>query len=276
MKGVFLTIIAVLLFTGSSTLSAQKIVYVDKHFQWTTDKEKAVEYAVISKAKKKQTKVEFYTLDGRLKGIGHYSAYTKEPKNRVRNGVCTFLYANGKDSLVNIYKENRLEGQSIAYYPEGNTKLIITYKDGKMEGKLVGYYPDGKLRREESYLNDKCTDGKLLAADGSELSFEPYFVAPEFPGGIDALAKLLKDNLAYPLDAVRAKTEGKVILRIVIDEKGHMTAPRLISGVDPLLDKEAMRIVEAIGRTHTWTPGKIDGEAKRISYTLPINFHLPS
>lgn len=43
MKGVFLTIIAVLLFTGSSTLSAQKTVYVDKHFQWTTDKEKAVE-----------------------------------------------------------------------------------------------------------------------------------------------------------------------------------------------------------------------------------------
>ncbi|MCQ4917026.1 energy transducer TonB, partial [Bacteroides nordii] len=78
------------------------------------------------------------------------------------------------------------------------------------EGKLVAYYPDGKLRREESYQNDKCTDGKLLAAEGNELPFEPYFVAPEFPGAIDALAKLLKDILAYALDAVRAITEGNV------------------------------------------------------------------
>lgn len=66
MKGLFLTIVTVLLFTDSSMLSAQKTVYVDKHFQWTTDKEKAVEYAVISEITKKQTKIKKQYVSSKL------------------------------------------------------------------------------------------------------------------------------------------------------------------------------------------------------------------
>lgn len=274
MKGTILTI-AALLFIGSSTLSAQKTVYLDNHFRWITDKEKAVEYAVITRESKKQTKVEFYTLDGRLKGIGRYSAYTEEPKERVRNGVCTFLYANGRDSLVSIFKENRLEGQSLIYYPEGATKLVTTYKEGIMDGKLMQYYPDGKVRREESYTNNECVGGKLLDADGKELEFEPYMVSAEFPGGSEVLKQLLEKKIKYPVDAERARIQGRVIIRFIIDKKGNMITPRIIRPVYPSLDKEALRVVEDIALKYHWTPTKVDGEFKRTSFTIPVMFRLP-
>lgn len=273
MKSTILATVA-LLFIGS-TLSAQKTVYLDKQAYWTDDKEKAIEYAVITQESKYQTKVEFYTLDGRAKGVCNYADYTENPKKRVRNGQSTYLYANGKDSLVSIFRDNRLEGQRIIYYPDGATKLISTYKEGKLNGKFVEYYPDGKLRREESYTDGKCDGGKLLAADGNELEFEPYFVGAEFPGGVEAFVMLLAKNIKYPTDAVRAKIQGKVIIRFIIDKQGQMIAPRIVTSVNRSLDGEALRVIEAIAQTLRWNPAKEDGEPKRISYTAPVNFRLP-
>lgn len=263
-----------LLFIGS-TLSAQKTVYLDKQACWTDDKKKAVEYAVITKKSKEQTKVEFYTLDGRAKGVCNYADYTKSPRERVRNGQSTYLYANGKDSLVSIFKDNRLEGQQITYYPDGATKLVKIYKKGKLNGKIVGYYPDGKLRREESYTDGKCDGGKLLAADGNELAFEPYFIEAEFPGGMEALVTLLAKNIKYPADAVKAKIQGRVIIRFVVDKQGKMIAPQVVASVNQSLDSEAIRVVKAIAKTANWSPAKEDGETIRISYTIPVNFRLP-
>lgn len=273
MKGKVVTIAALL--SASSALFAQETVYLDKTFQWTTDKEKAVEYAVITPEKKGQVKVDFYMLDGRMKGIGHYSAYTPQMKDRVRNGVCTFLYPNGKDSLVSIYKHNKLEGQSTVYYPEGQTKLITSYKDGNLEGPLLQYYPDGKVRREEHYANNQCKGGKLFSAEGNELAFEPYFLFPQFPGGIEALLEVLKENIRYPQDAKIAKKEGRVLIQFIIDQEGKLVKPRVQRSVYPSLDQEAMRVIQSIVSTYQWSPGKIDGELKRISYTAPIMFRLP-
>ena len=282
-----------------STLSAQKKVYLDNHYCWTTNKEKAVEYAVITKEKRKQIKVEFYTLDGRKKGVGSYSAYKKDPKTRVKNGVCTYLYPSGKDSLVTVFKDNLPAGQHIAYYPEGGTKFIQTFKEGKREGKalqhypngnikqiqtfskgkmngqLLQYYKNGQVRREEFYTDDKCTGGKLFSSKGEELEFEPYVVMPEFPGGIKALMELLRTVYKYPEDALKAKMEGRVVIQFTIDTKGKMNNPKVVSSVYPPLDKEALRIVETIGIAYKWSPGKLGGKYRSIKYTIPIRFRLP-
>lgn len=274
MKGTVLAITAALLLIGS-TLSAQKTVYQDKRSQWTTDKEKAVEYAVITEERKKQVKVEFYTLDGRLKGVGNYSKYTEKPRERVRNGLSTYLYTNGKDSVVSNYKENRLMGQKTVYYPDGTPQRITTYKEGRMEGKLVGYYPDGKLRREEMYETGKCTGGKLLAEDGSELPFEPYEVMPEFPGGPKELLSALNQFIKYPKEAAARKLQGRVIIQFFIDKDGRMVNPTVVQSVDPLLDQAAINTIEAMALMYKWTPGKQDGKPKRVKYTIPVAFRIP-
>lgn len=274
MKGTVLAITAALLLIGS-TLSAQKTVYLDKRAEWITDKEKAVEYAVITEEGKKQVKVEFYTLDGRLKGVGNYSKYTEKPRERVRNGLSTYLYANGKDSLVSNYEENRLMGQRTVYYPDGTPQRITTYKEGRMDGKLVGYYPDGKLRREEIYEAGKCTGGKLLAEDGSELPFEPYEVMPEFPGGQKGLLSALNRFLKYPKEAAAKKLQGRVIIQFVIDRDGSMIDSKVVRSAHPLLDQAAINTIEAMALMYKWTPGKQDGKLKRVKQTIPVVFRIP-
>lgn len=273
MKVKFLTI-AILLISCNS-LWGQKKVYLDKSYRWTSDKEKAVEYAVITKEKRKQLKVEFFTLDGRRKGMGYYSKYTADPHQRVRNGVCTYFYANGKDSLSNIYKDNRLEGQSLAYYPDGSPRLISTYKEGTRDGKLIQYYPSGALRRQEVYKNRECTKGKLFAEDGSELLFEPYEVHAEFPRGREALLQLIVNAIKYPAKAIQYKQQGNVVIGFVINKQGKMQRLMIVKSVAPLLDEEAMRIVEAIAASYTWAPAHIDGNPVNMRYTIPINFRLP-
>lgn len=273
MKVKFLTIVILLI--SCYSLWGQEKVYLDKSYRWTSDKEKAVEYAVITKEKRKQLKVEFFTLDGRRKGMGHYSKYTEDPRQRVKNGVCTYLYANGKDSLVSIYKDNRLEGQSIAYYPNGSPRLISTYKEGTRDGKLIQYYPSGALRRQEFYKNKECTEGKLFAEDGSELLFEPYEVHAEFPGGREALLQLIANATKYPAKAIQYKQQGNVVIGFVINKQGKMQRLTIVRSVAPLLDEEAMRIVEAIAASYTWTPARIDGNPVNIRYNIPINFRLP-
>ena len=81
----------------------------------------------------------------RMSGI--FSEYKSNPRKRIREGLHTSFYANGKDSLTEVYRDNRLEGQTMVYYPDGAIHLARSYSDGKLDGTLLQYYPDGKLRR---------------------------------------------------------------------------------------------------------------------------------
>lgn len=69
----------------------------------------------------------------------------KQSLQRIREGLHTSFYANGKDSPTEVYRDNRLEGQTMVYYPDGAIHLARSYSDGKLDGTLLQYYPDGKL-----------------------------------------------------------------------------------------------------------------------------------
>lgn len=100
-------------------------------------------------------------------------------------------------------------------------------------------------------------------------------VMPEFPGGMEAFVLLLKNIMKYPKEAQQVKAEGRVLIQIMIDKDGTMTSPTLLQKVHPALDAEAIRVVNAIAQTYKWSPGRQDGETKRVKYVLPINFRLP-
>lgn len=95
--------------------------------------------------------------------------------------------------------------------------------------------------------------------------------APSFPGGNDALARYLRNNLKYPTIAVENKIKGKVIVGFVVERDGSVSKVRIVRGVDPSLDKEAARVVRAMPK---WSPGIQKGRTVRVKYTLPITFNL--
>ncbi|WP_346860327.1 TonB family protein [uncultured Draconibacterium sp.] len=96
---------------------------------------------------------------------------------------------------------------------------------------------------------------------------------PEYPGGDEALRKDIANSVKYPEDAVKKGVQGKVYVTFVVDENGKVSDTKIARGVDPSLDKEAMRVMNEL---KTWTPGKQKGEPVKVSYTVPINFALNS
>ncbi|WP_462318924.1 energy transducer TonB, partial [Marinilabilia sp.] len=94
---------------------------------------------------------------------------------------------------------------------------------------------------------------------------------PEFPGGDAALHKYLATSVEYPVIAQENGIQGRVYVKFVINTDGSVTDVQIARGVDPSLDKEALRVVRDMPK---WKPGKQRGKAVRVSYTVPINFVL--
>lgn len=94
---------------------------------------------------------------------------------------------------------------------------------------------------------------------------------PEFPGGTEALQKYLAQSVRYPVIAQENGIQGRVYIQFVINQNGEVTNADILRGVDPSLDREALRVVEAMPK---WKPGKQRNRPVRVSYTVPINFVL--
>lgn len=96
-------------------------------------------------------------------------------------------------------------------------------------------------------------------------------IMPEFPGGWAALLEYLQENLVYPEEAAEGNVQGKVIVQFIVDSIGNIGNVKVVRPVNDLLDAEAMRVVKTFPR---FTPGRQDGKAVNVRYTLPVNFKL--
>ncbi len=94
---------------------------------------------------------------------------------------------------------------------------------------------------------------------------------PEFPGGQLALMKYLANSIKYPVIAQENGIQGKVYVSFVINETGGIQDITLLRGVDPSLNKEALRVVKSLPN---WKPGKQGGKAVKVRYSVPILFEL--
>lgn len=92
-----------------------------------------------------------------------------------------------------------------------------------------------------------------------------------FPGGQSALFAWLSNNLRYPEAAQQNNIQGKVIVQFLISKDGSISGAKVMRGVDPDLDKEALRVISKMPK---WIPGKNNGENVNSIYTLPITFKL--
>lgn len=94
---------------------------------------------------------------------------------------------------------------------------------------------------------------------------------PAFPGGDAALLKLIGDSVRYPEAAKSKGIQGKVIVQFVIDQDGKAGSAKILKGVDPLLDAEALNVIQKLPK---FEPGYKDGKAVRVSFMVPIQFRL--
>ncbi len=94
---------------------------------------------------------------------------------------------------------------------------------------------------------------------------------PSYPGGQGALMQYLASHIKYPVVAEENGIQGRVICTFVVERDGSITDVKIARSVDPSLDKEAIRVVKSMPN---WIPGKQNGSAVRVKYTLPVTFRL--
>ena len=94
---------------------------------------------------------------------------------------------------------------------------------------------------------------------------------PEFPGGETEMLKYLAKNIRYPAAAQRAGVEGLVVLSFVVSRTGEISEIQVVKNLGAGTDEEAMRVVKTMPK---WTPGKQNGRAVPVRYTLPVRFTI--
>ena len=154
--------------------------------------------------------------------------------------------------------------------------------------------PEDELKSQDEIMNSKVAVGALNVVGNDENGevlkakeviatepvkpkeeenkvFDVVEQMPSYPGGMGALMQYLSSNIKYPAIAEENGIQGRVICTFVVERDGSITDVKIAKSVDPSLDKEAMRVVSKMPR---WIPGKQNGSAVRVKYTLPVTFRL--
>ena len=113
----------------------------------------------------------------------------------------------------------------------------------------------------------------VVAKETSDPSrvFDVVEEMPKFPGGDEGMMQFLNSEVKYPKEALEKGTQGRVVVTFIVNTDGSVSDPKVVKSVNPALDAEAIRVVNAMPK---WTPGKQNGHTVRVKFTIPIVFRL--
>lgn len=124
---------------------------------------------------------------------------------------------------------------------------------------------------EDVDLDDEIEVIEMEEEEDDNVVFKVVQDMPEFPGGLKALYKFIYKHIKYPAVAAESGIQGKVFLKFVVTKTGKVDRIQVLRGVDPTLNKEAIRVVKMLPR---FSPGKQRGKAVNVWYQLPVTFKL--
>jgi TonB family protein len=174
--------------------------------------------------------------------------------------VGTALALNAETVTDYVYKNDEPQKQ----VPVKKGKANATIRTGNNQTIQVVATDIQKTEKQE-------VKEEASAKPNDERAFDNVEEMPQFPGGMQALMEFLSKNIRYPKEAFEANKQGRVIANFVIEKDGSISEAKVVKSVDPALDEEAVRVINAMPN---WMPGRQSGKAVRVKYTVPINFRL--
>ena len=151
--------------------------------------------------------------------------------------------------------------------PKAEEVLNIIENDSQVEESTVQASDDTQAAVEVKYTPVEVEEEEV---DEQQI-FQVVEENPEFPGGMKECMKFLSNNIKYPQISQENGVQGRVIVQFVVNADGTIVDPVVVRGVDPYLDKEALRVIKLMPK---WKPGKQRGKAVRVRYTQPVLFRL--
>ena len=152
-----------------------------------------------------------------------------------------------------------------------NSVSRIVTPDFNQEIAPIAPPPANQEEPQYRVVTQTVKAGEIISGVVTESSHEPVLESAGFPGGMGELLQHVRRTVRYPAACRDSSIQGRVIVSFTIDEDGTPKDPEVVTSVHPLLDAEAIRVINAMPK---WIPARSDGKPVSVKYTIPINFSL--
>ena len=225
-----------------------------------------------------------YLLISKATGIGGYSIVNGISHSTLKNRINMMLHKKSQSShLLKLLALVPIVGITLAL----NARTVTDYvydepqkqqpvKKGKKSATIKMGNKDIQVVEQKDIITvegeaQQNTATGTFTPSGDKKVFDVVEEMPQYPGGPQELFGFLAKNVKYPAEAEKAGIQGRVIATFVVETDGSITDTHIVKSVDPSLDAEALRVLNAMPN---WQPGKQNGEPVRVKYTVPITFRL--
>ena len=180
---------------------------------------------------------------------------------------------------IGNYKDNKRTGEWVRTDEKGRLTAKSSFNDGVLHGMCIKY---DTLGNEISRL--EFDNGQLITPIGSNKQ-EKVEQMPRLAGceqnelseqerNLCSQQKLLTfmySNINYPEDARKRGIEGLARVQFVVTTEGKIEKIEVLNGLSEDISQEILRI---LSRMPQWVPGRQDGKAVNVYFTLPVRFKL--
>lgn len=207
-----------------------------------------------------------------------YRKYTPSQQQRIKAALPAFIRQSKENAVSDWY---RMVGVVSRYEIVGFSpkKLVMVDEYGEeyvLERNVSVMTPAERAaynKEVNAYVEaaNKLSSRTNKASNSSVSDDKVYNVVeqmPSFPGGDGAMMSWIKSHVQYPPEAREKGLQGRVLVKFVVEKDGSLSNIEVAKSVDPILDKEAVRVVKSMPK---WHPGKNQGVALRVKGLVPVN-----
>jgi protein TonB len=173
-----------------------------------------------------------------------------------------------EEEIIPITRQEQPEPEKPPEPPKVTEILNIVKDDVELENELI-------LEDTEIDMETEIAEIDFDVVEEEAEEAEIFYIVEDMPSfqgkGQEGFREWIAKNLRYPEIAAENGISGRVFVQFVVEPDGSVSKVQVVRGVDPALDKEAMRVVSASPK---WSPGKQRGKPVRVAYTFPIVFVL--
>lgn len=228
----------------------------------------------VNQATKKQRDAIEYIL-----GLNNESDYGIQEEMPLAKKYCKTLEEECRKKISDVSYITRIDSTHFKFFymdENGVASIpvsISVQQDGSPYTVKCNYSFPGQTRSKRKIVHDwKQSDGEeILTLNDEDKVFDVVEQMPTFPGGMGALYQWINKNPKYPVAAEADGIQGRVIVCFNVGKDGTISNATISKSVNPMLDKEAVRLVNSMPN---WIPGKQNGKNVTVRYILPIPFRL--
>ena len=174
-----------------------------------------------------------------------------------------------EEEIIPITEEENVVRPKMPTIPILSDAIEIVDDDIKVDEEMFSFEDSEDLGVD---MNDYGYEVGEESVEEEAIPFALVEQKPMFQGGdANAFSKWVNQHLAYPDIAKENGIQGRVTLQFTVNTDGSVSGVKVLRGVDPSLDKEAVRVVSSSPK---WTPGKQRDRPVKVTYTFPVIFQL--